>query len=55
MGYKLVEKVTKELLGTIFEDFDIVSTSESNTLPISCLAVHPELDMKMRLIPRTIE
>jgi cytochrome P450 len=54
MGYKLVEKVTKRLLDTIIADFDLVSTEDRNVLPISCLAVHPVLEIKIQLIPRKI-
>ncbi len=54
MGYQLVEKVTEGLILTLVQNFDITSMDNniSTQLPIASVALHPNEQLKVCLIPR---
>lgn len=52
MGYKLVERATESLLLAMIENFNLVSEEQPNILTHSCIALHPDLDIRVRFIPR---
>jgi len=52
MGYRLVEIVTKGFIAAIVKDFDIVAMENPNKLPISCVAIDPSTDIRIKLIQR---
>jgi cytochrome P450 family 307 subfamily A len=52
MGYKMVERISEGILVSILKDFDIVSLENPSILPRSCVAVHPDFDIRVQFIPR---
>ena len=55
MGYKMVERITEGMLIAIIKDFDIVSLENPNVLPRSCVAVHPDTDIRIHFIRRVAD
>lgn len=52
MGYQLVEKVATDLILATVKNFDISATSNPNILPQSCVAIHPDEELRVNLVPR---
>jgi len=52
MGYQLVEKVAADLILGIIQHYDITPTQNPNILPQSCVAIHPDEELRVNLIPR---
>lgn len=52
MGYQLVEKVAAELILTIIKHFDVTATATPNVLPHSCVAIHPQEELRVNLVSR---
>ena len=52
MGYKLVEEVFEGILKAIITKFNLDVLGKPNILPLSCVALHPEIKLNIQFTPR---
>ncbi|CAG7728183.1 unnamed protein product [Allacma fusca] len=52
MGYKLVEDVFEGILTTMISKFSLEAPENSNHLPLSCVALNPDIPLNVRFTPR---